>query len=50
MDKLGESLQSMKADFIVVHLQEPCSFCRQYISDGTRCVLTCTLLITAEVC
>ena len=39
MDKLGDALQGMKADFIVVHLQEPCSFCRQYISDGTRCVL-----------
>ena len=36
MDKLGDTLQGMKADFIVVHLQEPCSFCRQYISDGTR--------------
>ena len=36
MDKLGDALQGMKADFIVVHLQEPCSFCRQYISDGTR--------------
>lgn len=39
MDKLGDALQGMKADFIVVHLQEPCSFCRQYISDGTRWVL-----------
>ena len=53
MEKLGESLQSMKADFIVVHLQEPCSFCRQYISDSTRCALAgslCTspLLIMAE--
>lgn len=37
MDKLGDALQGMKADFIVVHLQEPCSFCRQYISEGTRC-------------
>ena len=51
MEKLGESLQSMKADFIVVHLQEPCSFCRQYISDGTRCALARALPVlptTAE--
>ena len=27
----------MRADFIVVHLREPCSFCRTYISDATRC-------------
>ena len=28
----------MKEDFIVVHLREPCSFCRKYISGGLRCV------------
>lgn len=39
MDKLGDTISGMKADFIVVHMQEPCSFCRTYISDGTRCAL-----------
>lgn len=28
----------MREDFIVVHLQEPCSFCREYMSGGMRCV------------
>jgi hypothetical protein len=37
MEKLGDTIMGMKADFIVVHLQEPCSFCRNYISDATRC-------------
>ncbi len=37
MAKLGETVQGMKEDFIVVHLQEPCSFCRCYISDQDRC-------------
>ena len=37
MGKLGETIQGMKEDFIVVHLQEPCSFCRSYISDTHRC-------------
>ncbi|BDA47644.1 probable histone acetyltransferase HAC1 [Coccomyxa sp. Obi] len=36
MEKLGDTISGMKADFIVVHLQEPCSFCRTYISDATR--------------
>lgn len=36
MAKLGETIQGMKEDFIVVHLQEPCSFCRTYISDADR--------------
>jgi hypothetical protein len=36
MGKLGETVQGMKEDFIVVHLQEPCSFCRCYISDEDR--------------
>lgn len=36
MGKLGETIQGMKEDFIVVHLQEPCSFCRTYISDDDR--------------
>jgi len=31
--------QGMKEDFIVVHLREPCSFCRKYISGGLRCAL-----------
>ena len=38
MTKLGENIQGMKDDFIVVHLQEPCSFCREYISDAPRWV------------
>lgn len=28
--------QGMREDFIVVHLQEPCSFCREYMSEGLR--------------
>ena len=32
---IGE--QGMKEDFIVVHLREPCSFCRKYISGSLRC-------------
>jgi len=36
MGKLGETVVGMKEDFIVVHLQEPCSFCRCYISDEDR--------------
>jgi hypothetical protein len=39
MGKLGETVQGMKEDFIVVHLQEPCSFCRCYISDENRCCM-----------
>jgi len=37
MTRIAEVIQGMKEDFIVVHLQEPCSFCRAYISDATRC-------------
>ena len=37
MDKLGDTIAGMRADFIVVHLQEPCSFCRGYISGAPRC-------------
>ena len=36
MGRLGEVIQGMKDDFIVVHLQEPCSLCREYISDAPR--------------
>ena len=36
MARLGEVIQGMKEDFIVVHLQEPCSSCRSYISNATR--------------
>ncbi len=36
MGRLGEVIQGMKDDFIVVHLQEPCSLCREYISDAAR--------------
>ena len=36
MSKLGDILGgNMKEDFIVVHLQEPCSFCRRHVTDGT---------------
>ena len=37
MSRIAEVIQGMKEDFIVVHLQEPCSFCRCYISDALRC-------------
>lgn len=36
MGRLGEVIGGMKDDFIVVHLQEPCSLCREYISNGSR--------------
>ena len=36
MAKMGETIQGMKEDFIIVHLREPCSFCRKYISKSTR--------------
>ena len=41
MEKLGDTIAGMRADFIVVHLQEPCSFCRAYISDAPRCAPPC---------
>jgi E1A/CREB-binding protein len=34
--RLGDAIQGMREDFIVVHLQEPCSFCREYMSGGMR--------------
>ena len=43
MGRLGEVIGGMKDDFIVVHLQEPCSLCREYISDGPRYRHTDTL-------
>lgn len=36
LSRLGETIQGMREDFIVVHLQEPCSFCREYMSEGVR--------------
>ena len=36
MRRLGDAVQGMREDFIVVHLQEPCSFCRRYMSGGLR--------------
>ena len=38
LGKLGEVIQGMKDDFMVVHFREPCSFCRKYLSDEPRCV------------
>ena len=37
MYRLGDVISSMREDFIVVHLAEPCSYCRSYISDAKRC-------------
>lgn len=37
MARLGEVIQGMKEDFMVVHFREPCSFCRKYLSDEPRC-------------
>jgi E1A/CREB-binding protein len=34
MAKLGDTIAGMRDDFIVVHLAEPCSLCREYIADG----------------
>ena len=36
LGRLGDVIGGMKDDFIVVHLQEPCSLCREYISDAPR--------------
>ncbi len=36
MARLGEVIQGMKDDFMVVHFREPCSFCRKYLSDEPR--------------
>lgn len=38
MGRLGEVIQGMKEDFMVVHFREPCSFCRKYLSDEPRCI------------
>jgi E1A/CREB-binding protein len=42
MEKLGEILGgNMKDDFIVVHLQEVCTFCRRHVRSNQpiyRCV------------
>jgi E1A/CREB-binding protein len=35
LSRLGEILGgNMKEDFMVVHLQEPCSFCRKHVAGG----------------
>ena len=35
LSRLGEILGgNMKEDFMVVHLQEPCSFCRTHVNGG----------------
>ena len=36
MYRLGDVISSMREDFIVVHLAEPCSYCRSYISGSAR--------------
>ncbi|GAB4815528.1 hypothetical protein N2152v2_002574 [Parachlorella kessleri] len=36
LQRLGDVIQGMKDDFMVVHLQEPCSYCREYISGAPR--------------
>lgn len=33
---LGDAIQGMREDFIIVHLQEECTFCRTYISDDEK--------------
>ena len=35
LSKLGETIQGMKEDFIVVHFYESCSYCRSYIDNDT---------------
>jgi E1A/CREB-binding protein len=36
MRNMAEAINHMREDFIVAHLQEPCSFCRKYISDENK--------------
>ena len=43
MARLGDVINSMREDFIVVHLCEPCSYCRCYISGSNRHAC-CTML------
>ena len=43
MQRLGDVIQGMKEDFIVVHLYHSCSFCRAYISADVRYARTHTL-------
>lgn len=55
MYRLGDVISSMREDFIVVHLAEPCSYCRSYISDAKRCVhpsdIICKLLhLSSQAC
>lgn len=35
LERLGEIVSKMKDDFIVVHMYECCTHCRQYINDST---------------
>ena len=39
LQRIGNTIAPMKEDFIVVHLREPCSACRKYISGEPKCVL-----------
>ena len=34
--RLGDVVQGMKDDFMVVHFRESCSYCRNYLSDEPR--------------
>lgn len=37
LQRLGDVVQGMKDDFMVVHFRESCSYCRKYLSDEPRC-------------
>jgi E1A/CREB-binding protein len=36
MSRLGDQIKNMKDDFIMVHLQPICNYCRKYMVDGEK--------------
>ena len=49
MTRLGDQIKNMKEDFIMVHLQPICSYCRKYII-GTEKRFTCETCGNFDLC